>query len=76
MNSSWSDSNAEAMIEAYAAEGTGRDIALRVYTSRLLGGDTRLVLHGGGNASLKSQMPEPLHYDWGMAEESPKLFLR
>ena len=58
MNSLWSDSNAEAMIEAYAAEGTGRDLALRVYTSRLLGGDTRLVLHGGGNTSVKTTMTD------------------
>ncbi len=29
------------------------DLALRVYTSRLLGQDTTLVLHGGGNTSVK-----------------------
>jgi rhamnose utilization protein RhaD (predicted bifunctional aldolase and dehydrogenase) len=29
------------------------DLALRVYTSRLLGQDPSLVLHGGGNASVK-----------------------
>ena len=29
------------------------DLALRVYTSRLLGQDTSLVLHGGGNTSVK-----------------------
>lgn len=29
------------------------DLALRVYTSRLLGRDTSLVLHGGGNTSVK-----------------------
>ncbi len=29
------------------------DLALRVYTSRLLGRDTTLVLHGGGNTSVK-----------------------
>ena len=28
-------------------------LALRVYTSRLLGQDTSLVLHGGGNTSVK-----------------------
>lgn len=28
---------------------------LRIYTSRLLGADTRLVLHGGGNTSVKAQ---------------------
>src|SRR3712207_6639738 len=29
------------------------DLELRVYTSRLLGRDPTLVLHGGGNTSLK-----------------------
>lgn len=29
------------------------DIQLRVYTSRLLGGNPELVLHGGGNTSVK-----------------------
>jgi len=30
------------------------DLDLRVYTSRLLGRDSSLVLHGGGNTSVKS----------------------
>jgi rhamnose utilization protein RhaD (predicted bifunctional aldolase and dehydrogenase) len=30
------------------------DLELRVYTSRLLGQDSNLVLHGGGNTSVKS----------------------
>ncbi|MDP9004331.1 MAG: class II aldolase/adducin family protein, partial [Verrucomicrobiota bacterium] len=29
------------------------DLELRVYSSRLLGRDTTLVLHGGGNTSVK-----------------------
>ena len=29
------------------------DLELRVYTSRLLGRDPALVLHGGGNTSVK-----------------------
>jgi rhamnose utilization protein RhaD (predicted bifunctional aldolase and dehydrogenase) len=29
------------------------DLALRVYTSRLLGREPSLVLHGGGNTSVK-----------------------
>lgn len=35
-----------------AAQLSG-DLALRVYTSRLLGEDKSLVLHGGGNTSVK-----------------------
>lgn len=30
------------------------DLALRVYTSRLIGKESRLVLHGGGNTSVKT----------------------
>ncbi len=33
-------------------------MALRVYTTRLLGGDPKLVLHGGGNTSVKTTMQD------------------
>jgi rhamnose utilization protein RhaD (predicted bifunctional aldolase and dehydrogenase) len=33
------------------------DLEQRVYTSRLLGRDTSLVLHGGGNTSVKLTEP-------------------
>jgi rhamnose utilization protein RhaD (predicted bifunctional aldolase and dehydrogenase)/NAD(P)-dependent dehydrogenase (short-subunit alcohol dehydrogenase family) len=37
------------------AAKTGRDaLSLRVYTSRLLGRDASLVMHGGGNTSVKT----------------------
>ena len=45
---------------ALCRAGIGRDLALRVYTSRLLGGDPRLVLHGGGNTSVKTVRPTSL----------------
>src|SRR6186997_2489041 len=35
------------------AAGYSGDLGLRVYTSRLLGRDKSLVLHGGGNTSVK-----------------------
>src|ERR1043165_8468780 len=44
MQSRWNDQ------EAAAFNG---DLAQRVYTSRLLGRDKSLVLHGGGNTSVK-----------------------
>ncbi len=44
MQSLWNDDE--------AAQFTG-DLALRVYSSRLLGADPSLVLHGGGNTSVK-----------------------
>ncbi len=53
MKSLWSDSDAAEMMSRYAGQGIGEDVALRVYTSRLLGRDPRLVLHGGGNSSVK-----------------------
>jgi rhamnose utilization protein RhaD (predicted bifunctional aldolase and dehydrogenase)/NAD(P)-dependent dehydrogenase (short-subunit alcohol dehydrogenase family) len=54
MRSLWSQADAERMVAHYAARGIGRDLALRVYTARLLGGDPKLVLHGGGNSSVKT----------------------
>jgi rhamnose utilization protein RhaD (predicted bifunctional aldolase and dehydrogenase)/NAD(P)-dependent dehydrogenase (short-subunit alcohol dehydrogenase family) len=60
MRSLWSDGDAAAMVARYGESGIGRDVALRVYTSRLLGGDPRLVLHGGGNTSVKTVLPDLL----------------
>src|ERR1700738_4241165 len=60
MRSLWSDTDAERMVERYAQQGVGRDLALRVYTSRLLGGDPKLVLHGGGNTSVKTVVKDLL----------------
>ena len=52
MKNLWKDTDAEALVAAYAEKGVERDLALRVYTTRLLGGEPRLVLHGGGNTSV------------------------
>ncbi|MGD9615872.1 MAG: bifunctional aldolase/short-chain dehydrogenase [Alphaproteobacteria bacterium] len=60
MRSLWSDRDAEAIVARYVETGVDRDLALRVYTSRLLGGDPRLVLHGGGNTSVKTTTPDLL----------------
>ena len=38
--------------------GVSRDLAERIYTSRLLGSNPSLVLHGGGNTSVKSQIKD------------------
>jgi rhamnose utilization protein RhaD (predicted bifunctional aldolase and dehydrogenase)/NAD(P)-dependent dehydrogenase (short-subunit alcohol dehydrogenase family) len=58
MQSLWSDKNANAAVTRYADNGVSPDLALRVYTSRLLGGDPNLVLHGGGNTSIKTVMSD------------------
>ncbi|MFO0075958.1 MAG: bifunctional aldolase/short-chain dehydrogenase [Cyanobacteriota bacterium] len=50
----WSDAEAAAAIAHYGAQGIGEDLALRTYSARLLGADPELVLHGGGNTSVKT----------------------
>jgi rhamnose utilization protein RhaD (predicted bifunctional aldolase and dehydrogenase)/NAD(P)-dependent dehydrogenase (short-subunit alcohol dehydrogenase family) len=60
----WKDSDAEAMVAAYAGRGVNRDLALRTYTTRLLGGDPRLVLHGGGNTSVKTTVSDLVGDEW------------
>src|SRR3954471_10565946 len=52
MKSRWSDTEARQFSERYAPRW-GEPLALRVYTSRLIGADPDLVMHGGGNTSVK-----------------------
>jgi rhamnose utilization protein RhaD (predicted bifunctional aldolase and dehydrogenase)/NAD(P)-dependent dehydrogenase (short-subunit alcohol dehydrogenase family) len=65
VQSRWSDAEARACVERYAGRGVGEDLALRVYTSRLIGADPSLVLHGGGNTSVKTRLAD----DTGVATE-------
>ena len=60
MQSRWADRDAQAAVDRYAKAGIARDLALRVYTTRLLGGDPKLVLHGGGNTSVKTRLRDLL----------------
>ena len=39
MKSGWADADADAMVARGAETGTDRDMALRIYTTRLLGRD-------------------------------------
>jgi len=57
----WSDADAQRCLETYADDG--EDTALRVYTTRLLGSDPTLVLHGGGNTSVKTTARDELGRD-------------
>jgi len=50
MNSLWND--------AEASKWKDDPLAMRVYTSRLLGKESDLVLHGGGNTSVKVREPD------------------
>lgn len=67
----WSDSEAQAYVEKYKQKGVLDDVALRVYSARLIGSDSNrnaslhswilnrfvVVLHGGGNCSVKVEVP-------------------
>ena len=53
MKNLWKDKDAKKAIKQYA--DVSEDVALRVYTSRLIGAEPKLVLHGGGNTSVKSR---------------------
>lgn len=46
------------------------DVALRVYTSQLIGSDPTLVMHGGGNTSVKSTFTNVL------GQQIPALFVK
>lgn len=59
MESRYRAVEAQRFVEDYGAR-YGHDLALRVYTSRLLGSDPSLVLHGGGNTSVKTRVEELL----------------
>jgi rhamnose utilization protein RhaD (predicted bifunctional aldolase and dehydrogenase)/NAD(P)-dependent dehydrogenase (short-subunit alcohol dehydrogenase family) len=50
----WSEAEAAEAISRYGAQGVSEDLALRTYSARLLGADPDLVLHGGGNTSVKT----------------------
>ncbi|KRT53570.1 bifunctional aldolase/short-chain dehydrogenase [endosymbiont of Ridgeia piscesae] len=56
MKNRWNDTEAARFTD---------DLQLRVYSSRLLGQDPSLVLHGGGNTSVKIRQPDL----FGEAEE-------
>ncbi len=55
MKSRWNDEEARKAVARYAAQGTPEDLAIRTYSARLIGADAALVLHGGGNTSVKSR---------------------
>lgn len=55
MQNLWQNSDADA----FAADALG----LRVYTSRLLGREPSLVLHGGGNTSVKAAARDVLGHE-------------
>ena len=69
MKNRWSEQEARQFIEKYG-EKWGQDLALRTYTSRLLGSEPSLVLHGGGNTSLKGTFRNVV------GQEVPALYMK
>ncbi len=55
MKSAWIERDASAAVDRYGKAGIAADLALRIYSTQLLGRDGKLVLHGGGNSSLKTE---------------------
>lgn len=49
----WSDADAEAALAVAGPDPADRMLAHRIYTSRLIGRNPHLVMHGGGNTSVK-----------------------
>ena len=69
MQNRWSDDEASRYVAQYAPQW-GEDLALRTYSSRLLGAEERLVLHGGGNTSVKG------HATSVLGEPIPALYVK
>ena len=63
MKSGWSDKAAQKFVTRYAPKGVNADLAVRTYTTRLLGSDPKMVLHGGGNTSVKTTVKDQLGDD-------------
>lgn len=49
----WDDAEAGRFVREAGEEPADQQLALRVYTSRLIGRNPDLVMHGGGNTSVK-----------------------
>jgi rhamnose utilization protein RhaD (predicted bifunctional aldolase and dehydrogenase)/NAD(P)-dependent dehydrogenase (short-subunit alcohol dehydrogenase family) len=56
MQNSWKKSEAERIKNEFGLH-SGNDVAICTYVSRLIGREPDLVLHGGGNTSVKTLTP-------------------
>ena len=82
MRNAWCEEEAKACVVHYGKQGIDEALALRVYSTRLLGRNPALVLHGGGNTSVKSTATdifgEPVDVlcvkgsGWDMAQIEPQ----
>ncbi|MEO5371243.1 MAG: bifunctional aldolase/short-chain dehydrogenase [Magnetococcus sp. DMHC-1] len=69
MDNRWSEQEAAECRHTWGSRW-GEPLALRTYASRLLGQNEQLVLHGGGNTSVKTTLPDLL------GQERPVLFVK
>lgn len=53
MRNRWSESELLELVSTYP--GLPRELAAKIYSSRLLAQEPSLILHGGGNTSIKAQ---------------------
>jgi len=60
MKNRWSEEDAEQFVAEYGPEW-GVDLAQRVYLATLIGAEANLVLHGGGNTSVKTSFTNKLN---------------
>jgi len=49
----WNDTDAKKFVNAAGDNSADQELALRVYSSQIIGQDADLVMHGGGNTSCK-----------------------
>ena len=54
----WNDCDAKKFIDAASNDPADQELALRIYSSRIIGQDADLVMHGGGNTSCKLKRPD------------------
>ena len=54
----WRDEDAAQWQARAGRDPAARELALRVYSSRIIGADPDLVMHGGGNTSLTQSLTD------------------
>ena len=54
----WNDADAAVWQDKAGTDPAARELALRVYSSRIIGQDPDLVMHGGGNTSMKQTLTD------------------
>ena len=56
MKNNWNPKESIRYINEYKKKKIDKNLALRIYSTHLLGREKNLVLHGGGNTSLKGYL--------------------